>query len=134
MFKPGDIPPELPEEVKALLGTLKPEPQALLDKRKRLLADLEAQAGVATGALQQLLNKLREALQALQPQVPFQAVLSEDFARVLERYAKDPAAPKPPPALVMECMRYMQERVEAMGLGPLLEAVQTASAQEPPKR
>jgi hypothetical protein len=133
MFKPGDIPAELPEEVKALLGKLKPEPQALQDKRKRLLAELEAQSASASGELRPVLNKLREVLQALQPQVPFQPRLSEDFTRVLESYAKGPSTPKPP-ALVMECMRYLQERVEAMGMGPALETVKAASTKAEPKR
>jgi hypothetical protein len=133
MFKPEEIPAQLPEEVRAFLGHLKPEPEALRQKRERLLAELGRQLPSATGSLQRLLNKLRAALLAMEPQAPFQAVLAEDFSQVLQHYAKDPAAPKPPPPLVLECMGYLRERVEAMGLGPLLEAVQTASASGPPR-
>jgi hypothetical protein len=113
--------------VKALLGTLKPEPQALVDKRMRLLAELDTQCASAKGALQQVFNKLRVVLQAIHPQVPFQAGLAQDFARALEHYGKDPTAPKQPPALLTECIGYMQERVEAMGLGELLTAVKAAA-------
>jgi hypothetical protein len=129
MFKPEEIPTELPQEVKSLLDMLRPEPPMLVDKRKRLLAELDTQSASAKGALQQVLHKLRAVLQAMQPQVPFQAGLTEEFARALERYGKDPTAPKQLPALLVECIGYLQERVEAMGLGSLLTAVQAASEQ-----
>ncbi|KFA94800.1 hypothetical protein [Archangium violaceum] len=133
MFKPEEIPADLPDEVKAFLGHLKPEPEALCQKRKRLLAELGKQLPSARGSLQRLLNKLRAALLAMESQAPFQATLAEDFSQVLAHYAKDPAAPNPPPSIVLECMSYMRERVEAMGMGPLLEAVQAASTSAPPR-
>jgi hypothetical protein len=123
MFKPEDIPAELPDEVKGFLGRLQPEPQELLKKRAQLLAQLGMQLKSATGTQKRLLVKLQAALLSLQPHVPFQASLAGDFQQVLGDYMKDPATPKPPPPLVIECMRYMQERVEAMGLGNLLAAV-----------
>ncbi|HEX5747757.1 MAG TPA: hypothetical protein VFZ09_16030 [Archangium sp.] len=133
MFKPEEIPADLPDEVKAVLGHLKPEPEALRQRRERLLAELGKQLPSSKGSLQRLLNKLRATLLAMESQASFQATLAGDFHQVLQHYAKDPAAPNPPPALVLECMSYLRERVEAMGLGSLLEAVQAASANSPPR-
>lgn len=121
MFKPEDIPTELPEEVKTLLTALKPEPAALIERRKRLLAELTTQVASSTGPLQQLWSAVREVFLAMQPEVPFKASLSEDFNRALQRYAQEPNSLNPPPPLLSECMAYLHERVESMGLGFMLE-------------
>ena len=71
MFKPEEIPADLPDEVKAFLVHLKPEPEALCQKRKRLQAELGKQLPSAKGSLQRLLNKLRAALLAMETQAPF---------------------------------------------------------------
>ncbi|HYH98533.1 hypothetical protein [Hyalangium sp.] len=122
MFKPEDIPPELPEEVRALLIALKPEPPALIERRQRLLVDLTTQVASTTGALQHLLSALREVFLAMQPEVPFKASLSEDFSRALQRYAQEPAALSSPHPLLTECINYLHERVESTGLGAMLES------------
>lgn len=121
MFKPEDIPQELPEEVKTLLNSLKPEPPELLERRQRLLAELHSQIPTSTGALEQVLIALREVLLAMQPEVPFKAELSEEFARALKRFGQNPASLDPPPALLAECMSYLRERMESMGAGYMLE-------------
>lgn len=132
MFKPENIPQELPEEVKSVMASLKPEPPALLEKRKRLLAELTSQVASSTGALQQLLSAVQEVLLAMQPEVPFKASLAEDFDRALRRYAQELPKVAPPPPLLAECMNYLRERVEAMGLGNMLEKARAASAQAQP--
>jgi len=131
MFKPEDIPPELPEEVRTLLTALKPEPPALIERRKQLLAELSSQAASATGALQQLLNAVREVFLAMQPDMPFKASLADDFSRALQRYAQEPNTLNPPPPLLSECMSYLRDRVESMGLGYMLEKTRAASTQAP---
>lgn len=131
MFKPESIPADVAEEVKALLGSLMPEPEALVKKRQRLVAELDKQVKATSGTLAQLMQQVRAVLLSLQPQAPLELKLAEDFAKALERYVKDTAAPKPPPALLNECMAYMRERVEAMGLGTMLVAVESSAAQVP---
>lgn len=121
MFKPEDIPTELPQEVKTLLTALKPEPAALIERRKRLLAELTTQVASTSGQLQQLFSAVREVFLGMQPEVPFKASLSEDFSRALQRYAQEPNSLNPPPPLLSECMAYLHERVESMGLGFMLE-------------
>lgn len=129
MFKPEDIPADLPQEVKTLLTALKPEPPELVERRQRLLAELTSQSASATGALQQLFSTVREVFLAMQPDMPFKASLSEDFSRALKRYAQEPSNLNPPPPLLSECMSYLHDRLESMGLGYMLEKVQAASAQ-----
>lgn len=129
MFKPEDIPANLPQEVKTLLTALKPEPAELIERRQRLLAELTSQAAAATGPLHQLLSSVREVFLAMQPEMPFKPSLSEDFSRALQRYAQEPNALNPPPPLLTECMGYLHERVQSMGLGYMLEKVQVSSPQ-----
>jgi hypothetical protein len=129
MSKPEDLPADLPEEVKAVLSQLKPEPEALVRRRERLLAELDNQIKSSTGLLQQLLGKLQGLLQSMQPQAPFNSRIAEEFSQVLAAYVADPATPKPPPPLVGECMTYLRERAEAMGMGQLLASAGVSSAQ-----
>lgn len=129
MSKPEDLPADLPEEVKAVLSQLKPEPEALVRRRERLLAELDTQIKSTTGALQQMLGKLQAVLQSMQPQAPFSSRIAEEFSQALTAYMADSAAPKPPPPVVGECMTYLRERAEAMGLGQLLVSAGVSSAQ-----
>jgi len=121
MYKPEDIPPQLPEEAKALLRALKPEPPELVAWRKRLLAELTAKASSSTGPLQQMVITLREIFLAMEPEVPFKPGLAEEYSRALQSFGQNPAALDPPPALISECMSYMRERVVRMGWGSLLD-------------
>lgn len=120
MYKPEDIPPNLPEEAKTLLKALKPEPPELVEWRKRLLGELTSQAGSTTGPLQQVLIALREVFLGMEPDMPFKEGLAEEFSRALQVFGQNPAALDPPPALITECMNYMRQRVERMGVGYLL--------------
>lgn len=121
MFKPEDIPADLPEDARSLLRALEPEPPELVEWRKRLLAELTSQAASTTGPLQQVLIALRELFLGMQPEVPFKAGLEEEYSRALQRFRQNPAALDPPPALITECMSYMRERLERMGLGFMLK-------------
>jgi hypothetical protein len=129
MSKPEDLPADLPEEVKAVLSQLKPEPEALVRRREKLLAELDSQLKSTTGALQQMLGKLQAVLQSMQPQTPFSPRIAEEFSQALTAYMADAASPKPPPPVVAECMTYLRERAEAMGLGQLLVSAGVSSAQ-----
>lgn len=132
MFKPEEIPPELPEDAKTMLRALKPEPVELIERRKRLIAELTAQVASTTGPLQQLFVSLREVFLGMQPEVPFKAGLSEEFSRALQRFGQNPTALNPPPALLTECMIYLRERVERMGVGFMLEKARDSFLEEPP--
>jgi hypothetical protein len=120
MFRPEDIPQEFSEEAKTLLRALKPEPPELVERRRRLLAELTTQAESATGPLQQVLSALRNVFLGMEPEVPFKDGLAEEFSRALQLFGQNPAVLDPPPALITECMSYMRERVERMGVGYLL--------------
>lgn len=123
MFKAETLPANLPADVKTLLSSLKPEPAALLDTRQRLLAELGTQSATAQGPQRELFYAMRATLQALQAQVAVQSEASRRFARAIEHYAKETGSAAPP-TLILECVRYLRARVEAMGLGTLMAQAQ----------
>jgi hypothetical protein len=127
MFQSKDIPAGLPDEVKQLLGRIKSEPLALRNQRQSLLLQLETQRLTATGTPREVLSALRAVLLAISSHTSAQLEAQQDFTRALERYAKESATPKPLPSVVLECMGYLRDRVEAMGLGDVLEKVQSAA-------
>lgn len=115
-MKPEDIPEGVPEEIRSYLLKYKPEPPELVQKRERLIEELDKQIKTSSGTLQQLLRKLHLVLKNLNPQVPYDPSLTADFEGLLTRYAKDPSAPKPPPEIANEVMAYMAEHLAAVGL------------------
>lgn len=127
MSNPKDLPPDVPDEVKLVLSRLKPEPAPLAEEREQLLAGLEAAMASAQGPLQQLLERMREVLLSTRPDAPFQPRFAREFNTALERYQKDPTAPKPPPEILLDCLIFLRELVQARGLGPLLQAVDEVS-------
>ncbi len=118
---------EVPIEVKLVLSALEPEPAHLAEEREQLLAGLEAAITSAQGSLQQLLEQLREVLVSTKPEAPFQPRFAREFNTALERYQKDGTVPKPPPEILLDCLIFLRELVQARGLGPLLQAVDEAS-------
>ena len=124
MFQSRDIPAGLPDEVKQLLGRIKPEPLALRSQRQALLLQLESQRLTATGATREVLSALHAVLRALSSHARAQLEAQQDFTRALERYTKASATPQPLPAVSLACMGYLRDRVEAMGLGNVLDEVQ----------
>lgn len=127
MSAPKDVSSEVPAEVALVMSHLKPEPEALAEEREQLLADLETVMATTQGTLLQLLEQMRAVLLSTKPGVPFQPRFAREFTVILERYRKDPDAPKPPPEILIDCLIFMRELVEARGLGPLLAAVDEVS-------
>jgi hypothetical protein len=115
-MKPEEIPEGVPEEIRSYLLKYKPEPPELVQKRERLMEELDKQIKASSGVLQQLLRKLHLVLKNLNPQVPYDPSLTADFEGLLTRYVKDPSAPKPPPDIAHEVMAYMAEHLAAVGL------------------
>ncbi|SEU26506.1 hypothetical protein [Stigmatella erecta] len=131
LFQPDDLPAGLPGEVKQLLGRIKPEPLALRNQRKALLLQLESQRLAATGALREVLSTLHAVLQAMASHLGAQVESQQGFDRALKRYAKESIPARPLPPVVLECMGYLRDRVEAMGLGEVLERVSGAAPRTP---
>jgi hypothetical protein len=127
MFRPEDIPADVPDEVKIVLAHLEPEPEVLAEERQRLLAELDARILSSQGTLQQLLEKMRAVLLSRQPGTAFQPRFAAAFAEALDHYGKDPAAPKPLPNVLHECLAYLREHLQATGMAPLLAAVEEDS-------
>ena len=127
MSDPKDVLEEVPDEVKLVLAHLKPEPESLGKQREELLAELDPLIASSQGPLQQLLERMRTVLQATRPGATFQPHFAREFTAALELYRKDPSASMAPPELLLDCLIFLRELVQARGLGPLLEAVDEAS-------
>jgi hypothetical protein len=84
------------------------EPPELAAKRERLLVELEKEAKVATGTAQPVLQKMHELLVSTQPGAPFDAALYEGVKTAFVNFTKAPVFP--PPAIIMECLQFLQER------------------------
>jgi hypothetical protein len=131
MFQPDDLLAHLPGEVKQLLGHIQPEPLALRNQRKALLLQLESQRLTATGALREVLYALHAVLQAMASHMGAQVESQQHFDRALKRYVKESIPARPLPPVVLECMGYLRDRVEAMGLGEVLKKVSSAAPRTP---
>jgi hypothetical protein len=90
-----------------------PEPPELAAERERLLPELEKQAKVATGSAQPVLRKLHELIVHTRPGAPFDYQIYGDVKAAFERFMKDPVLP--PPAIIMQCVEFMQKRLVAFG-------------------
>lgn len=130
-MKPEEIPEGVPEEIRSYLLKYKPEPPELVQKRERLMEELDKQIKASTGVVQQLLRKLHLVLKNLHPQVPYDPALTADFESLLTRYVKDPSAPKPPPGIANEVMAYMAEHLAAVGLADEVQAAPAATKAAP---
>jgi hypothetical protein len=96
-----------------------PEPPELAAQRDRLLPELERQAKTATGATQAVLRKLHELILHTRPGAPFDFQIYSDVKGAFERFMKDPVLP--PPAVIMQCVEFMQERLVAFGFTGRME-------------
>ncbi|SEK52207.1 hypothetical protein SAMN05444354_101780 [Stigmatella aurantiaca] len=90
-----------------------PEPPELAAERDRLLPELEKQAKAATGTAQAVLRKLHELMAHTRPGAPFDIQIYGDVKSAFERFMKDPVLP--PPAIIMQCVEFMQKRLVAFG-------------------
>jgi hypothetical protein len=127
MSDPKDDRADVPDEVKRVLAHLKPEPESAAEERERLLSELEPLIASSTGPLQKLLECMRTVLQSTRPGAPFQPRFAREFTAALDRFRKDPAASKSPPEVLLDCLIFLRELVEARGVGGLLEAVDEVS-------
>jgi hypothetical protein len=90
------------------------EPPELGQKRERLLAELDKQAKAATKpTLQQVLRKMHDLLSHTQANAPMDLQLYTDVKNAFQRFQKDPVLP--PPAIIMEGVEFLQERLVALG-------------------
>lgn len=90
-----------------------PEPPELAAERERLIPEVEKQAKAATGTAQPLLRKFHELMLHTRPGSPFDMQIYQDVKDAFMRFMKDPVLP--PPAIIMQCVEYMQKRLVAFG-------------------
>lgn len=127
MSDPKDDLAGVPDEVKRVLAHLKPEPEAAAEVREQLLSGLDAHVQTSAEPLREVLECMRRVLQSTRPGAPFQPHFAREFTAALERYRKDPSASQPPPEVLLDCLIFLRELVQARGLGGLLEAVDEVS-------
>ncbi|MET0403129.1 MAG: hypothetical protein ABW123_12035 [Cystobacter sp.] len=84
------------------------EPPALSAKRERLLVTLEKEAQTATGTAAPVLRKMHELLVNTRPDQPFNPNLFDEVKAAFVDFTKNPVLP--PPAIIMECVEFLQER------------------------
>jgi hypothetical protein len=96
-----------------------PEPPELVAERDRLLPELEKQAKTASGTAQQVLRKLHELIVHTKPGAPFDIQIYAEVKAAFERFVKDPVLP--PPAIIMQCVEFMQRRLVAFGFTGKME-------------
>ncbi|ATB36195.1 hypothetical protein CYFUS_001609 [Cystobacter fuscus] len=84
------------------------EPPELVARREQLLATLEKEAKVATGTAEPVLRKMHELLASTQPGAPFDPALYEGVRSAFVSFTQAPVFP--PPAILMECLAFLQER------------------------
>jgi hypothetical protein len=96
-----------------------PEPPELVAERDRLLPELEKQAKAASGTAQQVLRKLHELIAHTKPGAPFDIQIYAETKAAFERFMKDPVLP--PPAVIMQCVEFMQRRLISFGFTGKME-------------
>ncbi|HEX8821409.1 MAG TPA: hypothetical protein VF794_15895 [Archangium sp.] len=95
------------------------EPPELVAKRDRLLATLEKEAKAATGTAQPVLRKMHELLSNTKVGSPLNAGLYQEVKDSFVRFMKDPVLP--PPAIIMEVVEFLQERLVTVGFTGQME-------------
>lgn len=116
--------PEAFAEAKWVMTHLRPEPEALAQRREELLQELDARIAATKGSLQTLLTRLRAVLLSRRPGAAFQPRFAAEFAQALTHY-KQCAEAGEPPAIIGQCFLYLREHVAGTGLSPLLAVVDT---------
>ena len=89
-------------------ASLPTEPPELAARREQLLQALEQEAKEATGTARPVLLKMHELLLNTRPGEPFNTALYDGVKAAFVDFTKAPVFP--PPALIMECLVFMQER------------------------
>ncbi len=82
----------------------------MIARRGKILAEFEKQSKSAQGNIRACMLKSIQVLKAMEPSVPLDERLYQDFTEAFVRLSKDPAA-IPPPEIFMTLLEYMQERI-----------------------
>jgi len=93
---------------------LPPEPPDLVEKREKLLTELEAQSKTAQGTLLQVVRTMKMLVASTAPSAPFDEKLYGDVSGALSRFMKDPVLPVPP--VLGAVVAYLQERLNTYGV------------------
>ncbi|NTX36447.1 MULTISPECIES: hypothetical protein [unclassified Myxococcus] len=99
---------------KAKMGPLPPEPAELVEKRDKLLAELESQSKVAQGTFLQVVRTMKMLVASTTPGTPFDEKLYGDVSGALQRFMADPILPVPPTLGLV--VSYLSERLSTYGM------------------
>ncbi|MCP3060550.1 hypothetical protein LXT21_17345 [Myxococcus sp. K38C18041901] len=99
---------------KAKMGALPPEPAALVEKREKLLAELEKQSKTAEGSFLQVVRTMKMLVSSTTPGAPFDERLYGDVSSALERFMANPILPVPPTLGMV--VSYLSERLSTYGM------------------
>jgi hypothetical protein len=93
---------------------LPPEPPELIEKRGKLLAELEVQSKTATGTFLQVCRTMTKLVASTDPGSPFDERLYGDVSGALQRFMKDPILPLPP--VLGMVVDYLSQRLNTYGM------------------
>lgn len=99
---------------KAKMGALPPEPSELVEKRDKLLAELESQSKTAQGTFLQVVRTMKMLVASTTPGTPFDERLYGDVSGALQRFMADPILPVPPTLGMV--VSYLSERLSTYGM------------------
>ncbi|WP_224369371.1 hypothetical protein [Hyalangium versicolor] len=102
-----------PKDSKAPMIAVPTEPPEMIARRGKILAELEKQLKTASGNIKACMLKSTQVLKAMEPSMPLDERLYQDFVEAFARLAKDPAA-LPPPDIFLTLVEYMQERISVL--------------------
>ncbi len=109
----------LPVELEALAVHTVAEPPELRVLREHILTNLRALSGPAP--VKKLGAAVLGLVEATLPGGAQSKTAAANFSVALTEYLKDPTAPNPPPEAITDGMRFIEEYLEAMGRGPLVD-------------
>ncbi|WP_164014969.1 hypothetical protein [Pyxidicoccus trucidator] len=93
---------------------LPPEPAELIEKREKLLVELEAQQKTAKGTFKEVVFTMKSLVSSTQPGSPFDERLYADVSGALQRFMKDPLLPVPP--VLGMVVEYLSLRLNTYGV------------------
>jgi hypothetical protein len=93
---------------------LPPEPQELIEKREKLLSELETQSKTAQGTFLQVVRTMKMLIASTKPGSPFDEKLYGDVSGALQRFMKDPILPLPP--VMGMAVDYLSTRLNTYGM------------------
>ena len=93
---------------------LPPEPKELVEKREKLLVELERQEKSAQGTFLQVVRTMKMLVSSTDPGAPFDQRLYGDVSGALQRFMKDPILPVPP--VLGMVVEYLSLRLNTYGV------------------